>query len=500
MGNLPELQKPPARHPLITGRPSAGRDWIAACTLVIGIKLAVFFLDPMPQFFQGDSNDFIWTSLTGDVFPIRSFTYGYVIALLTRCSHSLTSLVFAQCIAGAGTALLVYRVLKNHFRVTPWLAVAAACCCALDPMQLFYERAVMAEAFSTFLFALGLNLALSYCRKTKLYKLPLLALICTAAIALRLALLLATLVICLFPPLYQLATKGLQMKQADPGRKRRLLPLRVRKREFLAYLTHLAVVCACLYALHCGYKQLNSKLSGSGIVSYMNGQGLLQICGIASIVVPEDAPDPRIAAAIRNCHQEMLRDRQKRAYLLFKPDGLAARLQLDIPDPAEREKLCKQTVKHAMLRAPLQVLLLGLNTWLDYFHCEPLDLLILKDQGATADLPEAQLQILRKHFLLSVPADWGKLLTVTKRLQFALKYWNYALMITPLIGAACVCLAWRRNPAALLVLSLAAFAILPAPCVFTIPVLRYLHPFGFLLPVFLAVLLEQVCEICGRKY
>ena len=480
--------------PTAADRSASLRQWIVVCSLVVFIKLGFLLLDPMPQFFQGDSNDYIATSLTGQIFPIRSFTYGYLIAILTRCGHSLTPLVLAQSIAGAATALLVYRVLRIHLHVAHRLALAAACLCALDPMQLYYERAVMTETFSTFLFALSLDLALGYARKPRLHKLVVLALICTAAITLRLNLLLATLVFCFLPPLYLLATAALAFAEKDgpQTQSRRPFPLHLRKHEFFKYLSHIAVLAACLYGLHYGYKQLNARLSGSGIVAYMNSQWLLQLCGISSIIIPADAPDPRVADAIRACDPQMLRDREKRAHVLFKPYGLAARLQLAIPNDATREELCKQTVKHAMLRAPLQVLLLGCNTWLDYFDNTMLDARILSDQGATADLPDAQLEILRERFMLAVPPDWGKLLTITKRLQFALKYWNYALAVTPFIGAACLCLAWKRNPLALLMVFFGAFALLPATCVFTIPVLRYLHPFGFLLPIFLALLLDHI--------
>jgi hypothetical protein len=493
------MRSPLAMRFIMIRQSLAGRQWLVACALVIGIKLAFFLADPMPQFFQGDSNDFIWTSLTGYIWPVRSFTYGYVIALLTRCSHSLTSLVFAQCIASAGTALLVYHLARTYLRIMPWLAIAAACCCALDPMQLYYERAVMTEAFSTFLFALGVNLALSYIDKPRVLKLLALALVCTAAITLRLTLLLATLVLCLLPPLCLFVSRGFELAKCDtPRRIWPAISLRLRKQEFLKYLTHLVFVGGCLYALHYGYKQINFILSDHGTASYMNAQGLIQIAGVASVLIPEDAPDPRVAGVIRDFDQKILRDRHNRAFHLFNANGLVNKLGEAIPDPAECDNLCGRTVRHAMRRAPWQVLLSGWNGWLDYFDYAAMKERILDDQGARADLPETQLQLLRDHFSLAVPADWGKRMTVTKRLQLRLKCWNYALMITPLLGAACVCTAWKKNFLAVLTLELCVLALLPAPCIFAITVMRYLHPLGFALPVFLAILLQRACDMRSR--
>jgi hypothetical protein len=226
--------------------------------------------------------------------------------------------------------------------------------------------------------------------------------------------------------------------------------------------------------------------------AYLHTDGLFMIAGIAPLITAADAPDPRFAEVIENFDEKNLRNWSARDWNRFCAGGLVAKLTEAVPDAQECNVLAKKTAINTMLRAPLTVAWFGLSVYLDYFNNSKLNACILSGQGAQADLPEAELAWLREHFTLAVSADWGKQPTLTKKYQMSLKYWNYALVLGPVISVIIFFAARRRNPAALLVIMLSSAAIMPGLCLFSVPVLRYFHCFGFVLPILFAIVLDQV--------
>ena len=104
------------------------------------------------------------------------------------------------------------------------------------------------------------------------------------------------------------------------------------------------------------------------------------------------------------------------------------------------------------------------------------------------------MQVLRDNFTLAATSDWGSRPTVTKWLHMKLRIVYYALLAAPFLGIIVAWGSWRRNPVAILLLLLCTAGLLVPVCVFSIPALRYLHSFGFIVPVFLAVVVNQLGE------
>jgi len=464
---------------------------IVACFLVVAIKITFFILDPQPQFFLGDSGSYINTALKGGAPNDRSFVYGYLIRYLTQYGHSLTPLVFTQILASMGVAMLVYYTARRFFGVTTPLAIAAACWCALDPMQLFYERSVMTEAYSTLILAICLVLAFDYAATPRLFKVMLLALCCTSLISLRMTYLPATLVIGLLPSLYLLLSQTFKRREnAEENSISSKTHWRWNKTLFYRYLVHFAVAVICLCAFHMAYKLINGRVLYRE-PAYLHTDGLFMIAGLAPLITPADAPDPRFANVIENIDQANLRNWTARDWNRFCPGGLVAKLNEAVPDARECNDLAKKTAINTMLRAPLTVACFGISVYLDYFNNSKLNKCILSGQGAEADLPESALEWLRNYYTLAVPADWGKQPTATKQYQMSLKYWNYVLVLGPIISIIVFFAARRRNPAALLIIMLSSAAMMPGLCLFSVPVLRYFHCFGFVIPILFAVVLDQ---------
>src|SRR5262249_35488916 len=116
--------------------------------LALGIKALSLIVDPNPQFFLGDSGSYIYTAISGWIPTDRSYLYGFLVRWLCLGSQSLFPLVLAQTFASSVSAGIlgwcVQRFLQTPFALT--IAITVAYC--FDPIQLMYDRFVMAESFS----------------------------------------------------------------------------------------------------------------------------------------------------------------------------------------------------------------------------------------------------------------------------------------------------------------------------------------------------------------
>jgi hypothetical protein len=468
-----------------------GQPGVRCLLIVVFIKAAFLGLDHLPQFFQGDSNSYLWTAITGWIPNDRSFVYGYMIRGLSYFGYYLRPLLVAQCLASVGTCMLIYYVLRAHLGVSAILATAAACFCALDPMQLFYERMVMTEAFSLFSFALCIAVALRYVAKPRAATLVLLTLLSMWPISLRLTFVLPSIVICLLPPLYLLLVRGLRAEDdkapaGECGTRWSLWNFNAAR-----YLGHFAVAAVCTLMLNYGYCCLFGK---SNYPRYIEENGLFQLAGLAPIIAPEDATDARVAAIIASANQSHLKNRKMFAVNLFLPGEIGDSLRKTLPDPLERSLLTEAVAKNAMRRAPFQVAKLGWDTWLEYFSFDWMKPRVLGDEGADVPFADQQLQFLQQHFKLVITPDWGARPTVTKWMYMHLRGEYYVLLAAPFLGVASLWCGRKKNPVAILLFLICTVGMLGPMCVFTFPVLRYLHPFGFISPILLTVVLDWVLE------
>jgi len=146
-----------------------GRMGVIWCLLVLGVllvKIAIYVIDPAVQFFFGDSRSYIHTALSGWAPPDRSYYYGKFIWLVTYYSSSLASLVITQILLTSTVCIALALVLKRFFRVRNEIAVVAALICAVEPVQLFYERSVMTESVSLFFLSAFVVVLLEYIEKS----------------------------------------------------------------------------------------------------------------------------------------------------------------------------------------------------------------------------------------------------------------------------------------------------------------------------------------------
>src|SRR6516162_6299246 len=149
----------------------AANGWWVFCVLVFAIKLLLLWLDPTPQLYMGDSASYLWTALTGWIPADRSYFYGYLVRWLAVWPHSFAPLLIVQALASGVTAIVFALICGRFFEISKSISFVFGLLCALDPLQLLWERYVMTEIFSLFVYALVVYWSLAYLRDRRLWQL-----------------------------------------------------------------------------------------------------------------------------------------------------------------------------------------------------------------------------------------------------------------------------------------------------------------------------------------
>ena len=87
---------------------------VAACLIV---KLSVLLLDDRVRLFMGDSATYLWSAVSLQVPPDRSFTYPLLIRYTAGASDSIMTLIWFQSLCGVAKSMMVYGLLRaNRFQ------------------------------------------------------------------------------------------------------------------------------------------------------------------------------------------------------------------------------------------------------------------------------------------------------------------------------------------------------------------------------------------------
>ena len=228
-----------------------GNAWWLFCALVLAIKLLLLWLDPTPKLFMGDSWSYIHTALIGSIPRDRSYFYGYLVRWLALWPHSLTSLLVVQALASSATAIVFALICSRFFGLSNRISFLFGLICALDPCQLVWERYVMTETFSLFLYVLVLYWSLLYLRDRRIWQLAVVQAFSVVLIGFRMSYLLVVLACTILLPLiaFALAPMRAVRNQSDP---RRLSPLTTGFAHVVASLAIMLLMhrCGLLHLSH----------------------------------------------------------------------------------------------------------------------------------------------------------------------------------------------------------------------------------------------------------
>jgi hypothetical protein len=469
----------------------ARSKWPIYILLILLIKLAVFLLDPVPKFFFGDSQCYICSALTGWIPPDRSFTYGYVIKLTAPAADSFTTLLVVQTLASALSAVMLAYLLMNCFSVSPVLAYACGVLCAIEPIQLLYERFVMTETLSLFLFVCYIFLACRYVKRPALWLLSPIQLLGIALVSLRVS----------YLPIVLLNVGLLPLLAVMPPRNRNRSALMDRpgkSASFRPRIVHLAISIALTFVLHTGYKHLFASLADAP-PGYHSAGGYFLVSSWAPILEPTDFPYPELRSRIFGDLVYDLKNRASRGDQLFSEGGLVSKIEANVPG-AERNKAALLTAMNAFRRDTLGVVRLSIETYRDYFDGNIVRAGIMNDLGMDQVFEYEQFS---KEYgkCFSLPGNGSEQpWTFTKAYYRTALPWYWLLLLSPLAALVALLCTKHQNRAAACVLFVAVCCSLATASALTVtPVIRYLHPVSWLALCLFGIILQRAFFPLSRR-
>ncbi|MGH8092337.1 MAG: hypothetical protein ACREIF_02525 [Chthoniobacterales bacterium] len=461
-------QSVPAASHLPVQRSPGSSKWSgnALCYFIVialALKGALLIADPSPQLFLGDSSSYVHTAVTGWIPPDRSFLYGFLIRWLSVTSGSLFSLVFSQVLASSVSAGLVGWMLWRFWGTSKPFAAIATILCSLDPIQLMYERFVMAEAFSLMAALFFVSSLLLFVDNGRQRYLVFASVAGVVAVALRISFLPAVVALSFSAPVIRLFVK-------DPGQ-----PITAKTRRN-SFVVSLALITVCHFSLYTGYKLLNGRLS-SAPPAYQYADGFSLLSAWCPVMTLSDLQAVGLSGSIlEGTAPRTLESRRAHRWL---PDGISAALDRQYTDPLKANALAKKLALHILQRDPLGVAVLGVRTYLRGWQRDVIKNCIIEDTGAHRPIPPDLFQRLERRFHIAVD-KLGNQETLSKSYFARGIQWYRILLLTPILLVITTGFARRRDRSFLLVVTIYANAILVTAVGLTVDnSIRYLHPLGW---------------------
>jgi hypothetical protein len=468
-------------------------QWLLFIISIFFLKILIFCLDPLPMFFLGDSRTFILSAFFNYIPPDRSFVYGYVIKFIALPSYSLTALIILQVTSSALASILLSYILVKFFSARTSLAFICGMLCSLEPLQLIYERFVLTECLTLFIFVVYLILILHYLNLPKIFLIALVQIVGTVLISFRMSFLPLVIVNSVLLPL--LIIPALAHRYSV-----RLCPLTrcflhmLSERSFIGAVTiHLIASVVLTFSLHSAYKSLNGFLSHKP-PAYVYESGFVLLSAWAPIVNPVDFTRPDIVGKAFGHLKYDLSDRKNRDFHHWADGGLIENIKHSV-DFLEADQIAKETALNALKRDPLGIIHLSLLTFKDYFdlefmrsimHCEMGNYMPLSDYGFD--------KVLLDYFGLS-PEHLPYAKTLRNRYYFAAWPWFLLLPCIPFLAFATLLVCGKETRKYSFIVFLSSFFIVTVACSLTSALwVRFLHAIGWLSFLVIGQLLDRVIK------
>jgi uncharacterized protein with PQ loop repeat len=350
--------------------------------------------------------------------------------------------------------------------------------CALDPLQLVWERYVMTETISLFFYVAVLHFSFLYLKHRAIRHLAIAQGLSILLLGFRMSFLLVVQVSAVLLPIMAFYPLLLAAWRNRIGAQVRLA------------FVHLLTSVAMMFLLHGAYRQANGLLCGRE-PAYLNATGLHLLAFWAPILVPADASDERLARIIAQGDEFNIKDMTARNKQRFAPDYLVDRWQEAEPDEPRASQIAKETALRALRRNPLQVLRLAVRTFAQYWNLKDLRHYAKIDLGHH-DLTPEQISDLAESFHLATD---GRIIDATPTVlqRYFLLSWPYCyfVLLSPIVGVSAVYFAREKQLALLLLVHLVI--ILAVTFTFTVaPSLRYLQPASVLTLLAVALCLQPL--------
>jgi hypothetical protein len=448
---------------------------------VLLLKIALFCLDPMPKLYMGDSGSYLFTALTGWIPEDRSYLYGFVIRWSSLWCHSLTGLLLVQLVASTTAVFLFYAVCRSVFYLPPVPSYLAGVVCALDPLQLLYERYIMAEAISLGLYAGALYFCFRYLRDRRLVDLVFVQVLSVLLIAFRMSFLMVVQIDTILLPIVAFAgliwgsIRAKAAEAAGPWASLRRCG------------GHLLASIAVMFALHTGYKQLTGFLAHRE-PAYLHATGLSLLAALSPILEPVDSSDPGLADLIRNGDEFEMRTFYLRNSQRFTPGRLVDRVSQLQPDPARANQIAGKAAMHALRRNPVGVAGLAGQTYAIYWDIAAMQRCATADFSFNNPPSDDLIATLAGTFNVTLDKE-NPTQSLLQRYYVAAWPYYFLILVAPLLAACTLLFRFGRGYAFLLFVHISL--MLAISMLFGGESVRYFQPISYALLLALALLVRR---------
>lgn len=428
--------------------------------------------------FLGDSESYLATAVLGWIPPDRSFLYGMLLNPLVIRAGSVWPMLVAQSACSVIAAVLLAKMLTDHFYL-PWRVAFlwAILWAAAEPFAVLYERYFMTEAFALLGFSVFVFCSLEYIEKKRWRHLALAQVAAIFVVAFRMVFIPISMIFAVLLPIIG------AIRQAGGGL--RGIDLR---RAFFA----LVVSLVFMFLGHQGYKRINGALAHD-IPAYQYQDGLFLMAAWAPVIALEDFENPEIGKTVltrSKCNQA---DRSSREAQRWYPGCLTDQLIKALGDERLANVVAGQTARNALKRDPSGVARLAVETWLDYFESAKVMKALRWDRGESA-FQSSTVLVLKDRLGVSDAGRLHLLETPSNRWYYLIApYWVMILALAPLI-CLFVLLTCRLDLRFQMVFLTLLVCCITGALAFgaTGVVPRYLHPLGWLMIIPFALIFQRV--------
>lgn len=456
--------------------------WWLFCLAIVVLKFLLLALDSAPKLYLGDSISYIQTALSGWIPDDRSYFYGFVIRWVALWTGSLRSLVVVQALLGGIVAIVVAWICRAAFLCTNSIAYLCGFLCAIDPLEMTWERYVMTETVSLFFYALVLHQSFVYLRRQRVSTLVLIQFLSVVTTGFRMVFLIPFQVLALVLPLIAFASA--RDNQEAPSHRPAWLQFLRRK----LFWQHLGASLLAFFLFDQAYQHAYGALTHRGPAHlHASGYVLLALC--APILQPSDATDPRLARIIEQGDEFGLRNFDLRNNQLFIAGYLVRRWRSAEPDRTRASDIARQTALNAVRRDPASFIGFGARTYVILLR--EMKRFARWDLNPDGKLKDAQVKFLAERFRWTGRADVGsEPPTIVQKYYVAATPWFYLPLLSPLFAGAVLFIA--RNKADAWLLLVHSTTVLGTTFLFsTGPFTRYLQPLSLLSLLLLALALSS---------
>ncbi len=287
--------------------------------------------------------------------------------------HSLPTLVAVQTIISSLSAWLIGFGLIRYANIRFGIAAACTFLCAIEPLQLLYERFVMTETLATFLFCVYFLLCLKYLKQGSIYVVVLAQAVAVCLISIRIS----------FFPLILLLSVVLPF----------LGTIHSWRKVVAALLLSITVSQGLLYS----YRAWNGSLLHRR-PAYLYRDGILLLGALSPIVKPIDYPIASQRHVIFDGLKTDIPFPIYRVVQTWSDDGLCNRVIKEVKDVQMENRIARKTAIHAALRDPIGVLKIAAATFADYMNAQQLRGWIYVDELENHPFPPDITTTLRDQF------------------------------------------------------------------------------------------------------